>query len=263
MHTRYESQIMTKEDKIIYIEFAKFLQNCLLDLNYKIYLIGGSLINSIRDNGNLLSDDIDFALISDNQGEDDLYKLIKDINHILPSTTWYIKGSFLRIYLYGRDDFKIDIFLFIKKHLNYYMRDITWINERIQHFQTFKYQKVILENKEFHTMYRPDLFLTTVYGNWKVKNENYFNIKGGDTSHLRECDFYIDTNDYDKIDFKIQNLKLFFLTVHIKQDLSKTNHEKINIFHDNYSNILEKKSNIFYSDFKNFLLKNEISFDDF
>ena len=46
-------------------------------------------------------------------------------------------------------------------------------------------------------------------------------------------------------------------------DLLKINHEKINIFHDNYSSILEKKSNLFYSDFKNFSIKNEISFDNF
>ena len=47
-------------DKQIYIESAKFLQNILIENNINCYLVGGSLINSIRDGGILNTEDIDF-----------------------------------------------------------------------------------------------------------------------------------------------------------------------------------------------------------
>lgn len=248
-------------DKKILIESAKFIQNLLLENNINCYLIGGALINSIRDNGDLKTDDIDFAIINEDLNNfDDLISLLEKYYLYF---SWNKTPNFLSINIETNKDLKIDFFKFKRKNLNYYMNDITWIHERICHFQTFRTTEVSLENKSFLTMYRPDLFLKTVYGDYSVANEKYYNYKGGDTSHLQECYFYIDFNDFDKVDFKIETLKLFFPKVYVRNNLLNINDEKINIFHDNYSNILEKKSNIFYSDFKNFLLKNEISFDDF
>ena len=248
-------------DKQIFIESVKFIQNLLFENNINCYLIGGALINSIRDGGDLKTDDIDFAII--NEDLNDLSDLIPLLEKHYSYFSWNRMTNFLSINLEANKDFKIDFFKFKKINLNYYMNDKTWIHERISHFQTFKTTEVILENKSFLTMYRPDLFLKTVYGDYLVPNEKYFNYKGGDTSHLQECYFYIDFNDFDKVDFKIETLKLFFPKVYVRNNLSNINYQKINIFHDNYSNILEKKSNIFYSDFKNFLIKNKISFDDF
>ena len=51
-----------KTNNELYVESAKFVQNILLENNIKCFLIGGSLINSIRDNGVLNTDDIDFAI---------------------------------------------------------------------------------------------------------------------------------------------------------------------------------------------------------
>ena len=47
-----------------YINYAKFLQNLFWENNIECYLIGGSLINAVRDNGVFKSDDIDFAIIA-------------------------------------------------------------------------------------------------------------------------------------------------------------------------------------------------------
>jgi phosphorylcholine metabolism protein LicD len=46
-----------------YVECAKFIQNTILEQSIPCYLIGGALINSLRDGGKLLTDDIDFAVI--------------------------------------------------------------------------------------------------------------------------------------------------------------------------------------------------------
>jgi hypothetical protein len=76
-----------------------------------------------------------------------------------------------------------------------------WLHERICGFQTFKQEKVILESKEFLTMFRPDLFLTTVYGDWSKPSDEYFSKQAGNTIHTKECIFYVSENNYDKIDF--------------------------------------------------------------
>ena len=52
-----------KTDLELHVEYAKFIQNIILEQNIPCYLIGGALINSLRDNGKLLTDDIDFAII--------------------------------------------------------------------------------------------------------------------------------------------------------------------------------------------------------
>lgn len=249
------------DQKRMYVEAAKFIQNILLENNIKCYLIGGALINAIRDDGILKTDDIDFAII--NEDLDDLRNLIALIEKHYSYFTWDTVPNYLSINLEADKNLRIDFFKFKRKNLNFYMNDKRWIHERISHFQTFKNKEVILENKSFLTMFRPDLFLKTVYGDYMVPSEKYYNCKGGDTSHLQECCFYIDNNDFDKIDFKIENLKLFFPKVYIQRDLSKINDQKINIFHDNFSNTLEKQSNLFYSDFENFLIKNAIDFDNF
>ncbi len=51
----------------IHIESAKFLQNLLIQNNIKCYLIGGALINAVRDNGEFKSNDIDFAVLCDEE----------------------------------------------------------------------------------------------------------------------------------------------------------------------------------------------------
>jgi hypothetical protein len=254
---------MTDIDKIKYIEFAKFLQTTILEKNIPCYLIGGSLINSIRDNGVLLTDDIDFAITSEQKDNSLLHFLIDSVVDILPFCTWNVQESMIRFKLYGRDDMKIDIFLFIKKHINYYMYDIAWINERIQNFQTFKEQKVILENKEFYTLYRPDLFLNTVYGDWLSPKKDYYNIKGGDTNHLRECVFYTNDESFNKIDFQVENLKIFFQSVVVKRSINNIDNKLINVFDACYSKQIDKKTNLFYEDFIYFLIKNKINFDNF
>ncbi len=253
---------MTNIDRIKYIEFAKFLQTIILEKNIPCYLIGGSLINSIRDNGVLLTDDIDFAITNEQKDNNILYFLMDGITNILPFCTWNIQESMIRFKLYGRDDMKIDVFLFIKKNINYYMYDIAWINERIQNFQTFKEQKVILENKEFYTLYRPDLFLTSVYGDWSSPKKDYYNIKGGDTKHLRECIFYTNNESFDKIDFQVENLKIFFQSVVVKKCINNIDNKLINVFDTCYSKQIDKKTNLFYEDFIYFLIKNKISFDN-
>ena len=104
---------MTDIDKIKYIEFAKFLQTIILEKNIPCYLIGGSLINSIRDNGVLLTDDIDFAITSEQKDNHILHFLMDSLMNILPFCTWNIQESMIRFKLYGRDDMKIDVFLFL------------------------------------------------------------------------------------------------------------------------------------------------------
>jgi len=249
-------------DKIKYIEFAKFIQTAISEKNIPCYLIGGALINCIRDNGVLLTDDIDFAILNEKKDNLLLFSLLNDIKDVLPFCSWNIQESMIRFKLYDREDMKIDVFLFVKKNINYYMYDIAWLNERIQCFQTFKEQKVILGHKEFNTLYRPDLFLTTVYGDWLTPTKDYYNTKGGNTKHLRECIFYCNENDFDKIDLKIENLKNFFQTVVLKRDISNIDLKLINIFDDCYASLLDDKTNLFYKDFRNSLIKNNIKFDD-
>ena len=55
----------TVSNKILHVEFAKFVQNNLLENNIDCFLVGGSLINAVRDKGNLISDDIDFAIVNE------------------------------------------------------------------------------------------------------------------------------------------------------------------------------------------------------
>lgn len=245
----------------IYIETAKFLQNILLENNIKCFLIGGALINSVRDNGVLNTEDIDFAILNDEV--DNMDNLIDLFERYLPYYTWNRCPNFLSINIYADQDKKIDFFKFSKKHMNYYMYDMNWIHERINHFQTFKTHNVILENKSFRTMYRPDLFLKTVYGDYSIRKNEYKNLHGGDTSHLHECIFYINSNNFSTIDFKIENLKLFFKTVHVKNDISAMNHSLINVLDDSYINLFSEKTNLFYKDFRNHLITNKIMFDDF
>jgi len=248
-------------NKQLFIESAKFIQNLLFDKNINCYLIGGALINALRDGGILKTDDLDFAIISDELN--DLSSLIPILEKHFPYFCWSRMVNFLSINLNGQKDQKIDFFKFKKKHLNFYLNDETWIHERICHFQTFKTDTVVLENKKFLTMHRPDLFLKTVYGNYNIQSQEYYNEQGGDTSHLRECNFYIDKNNFNTIDFKIENLKIFFLRVNVCRDFSKIDYSKINIFDEVFAKQINKNNNLFYSDFKNFLINNKITFDDF
>ena len=143
-----------------HVECAKFIQNSILEQNIPCYLIGGALINSLRDDGKLLTEDIDFAVIV--EGDIDIILKILEKSGLLFS--WERFNSVLRIFPLFRKELQIELFLFIKRYVNYYMYDMQWLHERICSFQTFKQEKVILESKEFLTMFRPDLFLTTVYG---------------------------------------------------------------------------------------------------
>lgn len=250
------------DSKQAYVETAKFIQNILLENNIKCYLIGGALINAVRDEGVLKTDDIDFAIIN-NEDESQMDKIVPLIEKYLLYFTWSRNHNFLSIYLYGDKNKKIDFFKFYKKYLNYYMYDLTWIHERISHFQTFKKQEVILENKNFLTMHRPDLFLKTVYGDYLTPTKEYNNLNGGNTEHLQECDFYINTQDFNVIDFRINNLKLFFNKINVKTNLENIDKNKINIFDDSYYNSFDDKKYLFYNDFKQFLIKENINFDNF
>jgi phosphorylcholine metabolism protein LicD len=252
-----------KTNNELYVESAKFVQNILLENNIKCFLIGGSLINSIRDNGVLNTDDIDFAILNDNDDVDNMDKLNPIFEKYLGYYVWEKHHNLFSIYIYGDCKKKIDFFKFSKKHLNYYMYDMTWIHERINHFQTFKSEEVILENKSFLTMYRPDLFLKTVYGDYSKPTNEYKNIHGGNTQHLQECVYYIDPNNFETIDFKIENLKFFFKTVLIKKNISDIDKNKINIFDDIYVDKFDTNKNLFYKDFTKFLIKNKIEFSDF
>lgn len=245
-------------DIILYIEYAKFIQNAILEEDIPCYLIGGALINCLRDNGKFLTDDIDFAIIFDGNFNDILEILQK--SGLLFS--WECFNSVLRIFPACKKESKIELFLFVKRHVNYYMYEVEWMHERISSFQTFKQQKVFLENKELITFFRPDLFLTTTYGNWQVPNKSYFSNKSGNTGHLKTCVFYTNEENYDKIDFQVENLKIIFKNVIVKRNLKNIDEEKINIFDDFYSIGISKDNNLFYSDFIKFFIKEKIKYFD-
>jgi len=241
-----------------HVEYAKFIQNIILEDNIKCYLIGGSLINTIRDNGKFLSSDIDFAIIGDGN-LDKIFKLIEKSGILF---YWESENDILSIYPGLDKKYKIDLFLFVKRHVNYYMYQVVWLHEKICSFQTFKEQTVLLENKEFITMFRPDLFLTTVYGDWSKHSDEYSSKQAGNTIHTKECIFYVGENDYDKIDFQIENLKIIFKNVTVKTSLNNIDEKKINIFDDTYLSSLPKEKTLFYNDFIKFFIKEEIKYFD-
>lgn len=241
-----------------YVECAKFIQNTILEQNIPCYLIGGALINSLRDDGKLLTDDIDFAVIV--EGDIDIVLKILEKSGFIFS--WERFDSVLRIFPLLKKELKIELFLFVKRHVNYYMHDIQWLHERICGFQTFKQEKVVLENKELITFFRPDLFLTTVYGDWHNRKDGYFHTKSGNTDHLKECVFYTNEDNYDKIDFQIENLKIIFRNIVVKRNLKEMNYQKINIFDDFYLTLLPRESNLLYSDFIKFFIKEDIKYFD-
>ena len=247
-------------DKQLFVEWAKFIQNLLLEKNIKCYLIGGALINAVRDDGVLKTDDIDFAILED---ENLNFSSIKDLISDYFLIRWWASGSSLSIVVNNEDNKRIDFLKFNKKYLNYYIDNPSWIHEKICHFQTFKEEPVVLEGKTFLTMHRPDLFLKTVYGDYSVTKEEYVNLNGGDTGHLQECFFYANHDDYSKIDFKVENLKLFFKSVVVKRNAYNIQIDKINIFDSSYNNLFDNKKFLFYKDFTNFLVKNNVNFDDF
>lgn len=239
------------------IEYAKFIQNELWNNNYKTYLIGGSLINAVRDQGKFLSEDLDFAIIVDSFDDTTMNKILQVLSLNVPEFTFTSFQGLLSIYpLYAKKT-KIDFFLFLRKHLNYYMLDFNWMHEKIYSFQTFKNQKVVLEDTEFITIYRPDLFLKTIYGNFLEKSDAYQCPQRGDTSHMRECIFYTSEENYDLIDLQYDILKKFFARVVVKRNLDDIDHNKINIY-DNCFEHLDINKNLFYSDFTNFLIQKNI-----
>jgi len=250
--------INTQSDINLYIEYSKFIQNAILEQNIPCYLIGGALINCLRDNGKLLTDDIDFAIIFDGNFSD-ILKILEKSGLLF---SWECFNSILRIFPLCRKELKIELFLFVKRHVNYYMYEAHWPHERISSFQTFKEQKVVLENKEFVTFFKPELFLTTVYGDWRQAQNAYFCRKGGDTTHLKDCIFYTNEDNYDKIDFQVENLKIIFKTVSVKRNLEKIDDSKINIFDNFYSEQVSKETNLFYSDFVKFFIKEKIKYFD-
>ena len=142
------------------------------------------------------------------------------------------------------------------------MYDMQWLHERICSFQTFKEEKVILENKELITMFRPDLFLTTVYGDWSKPSDEYISKQAGNTDHLKECVFYIDENNYNKIDFQLENLKIIFKSVIVRRNIINIDAKKINIFDDIYLNFFPKEKTLFYDDFIKFFIKEDIKYFD-
>lgn len=240
-----------------YINYAKFIQNLLIENNIKCYLIGGSLINAIRDDGKLKSNDIDFTFTPDNK-----FKTLEDVLGLIsnnsPIFSWHINKAVLSIFFNLDKTKKIDINLFVKRHLNYYLADLNFIHEKICHFQTFRTLDVKLENKNFTTMYRPDLFLKTVYGDYSVEKSEYGSQESGNTLHLQECIFYTDTRNYTHIDAQVENMKNFFPIVKVKRDITNINNQNINIFDDCFSHIIDKTSNIFYDDFLKFMVQNNI-----
>jgi hypothetical protein len=175
---------------------------------------------------------------------------------------WERFHSVLQIFPLYKRELKIELFLFIKRHVNYYMYDAQWIHERICSFQTFKQEKVILESKEFLTMFRPDLFLTTVYGDWSKYSDVYCSKQAGNTIHTKEIIFYVGENNYDKIDFQIENLKIIFKNVTVKTSLNNIDEKKINVFDDTYLNSLPKEKTLFYNDFIKFFIKEDIKYFD-
>ena len=243
-----------------HVEYAKFIQNLLLENNIKCYLIGGSLINALRDNGKLISNDIDFAII--NYDNDIIYDILKLLEKSGLFFSWETGVGMLCVYLEHNKKYKIDLFLFVKRHVNFYMPKMVWLHERVSSFQTFKEEKVILENKELITMFRPDLFLTTVYGDWSKPSDEYISKQGGNTDHLKECVFYIDENNYNKIDFQLENLKIIFKRVIVRRNIINIDAKKINIFDDIYLNFFPKEKTLFYNDFIKFFIKEYITYFD-
>ena len=241
-----------------HVECAKFIQNAILEQNIPCYLIGGALINSLRDDGKLLTEDIDFAVIVEG-GIDIILKILEKSGLLF---SWERFNSVLRIFPLFRKELQIELFLFIKRYVNYYMYDMQWLHERICSFQTFKQEKVILESKEFLTMFRPDLFLTTVYGDWSKRSDEYSSKQAGNTIHTKECIFYVGENNYDKIDFQIENLKIIFKNVTVKTSLNDIDEKKINVFDDTYLSSLPKEKTLFYNDFIKFFIKEDIKHFD-
>jgi len=244
------------------IEFAKFIQNELWNNGYKNYLIGGSLINAIRDKGVFTSDDVDFAVILDEYDEIVLNKILNILSKTVPEFSFVTYQGLITINPNHEKANKIDFFIFLRKYLNYYLNNLSWMHEKISSFQTFKIERVILENTEFITMHRPDLFLKTVYGDYQIKSDFYKCSKQGDTSHMRECMFYVSENNYDFVDLQYEILKTFFQVVNVKRNLNQINKNDINIFDDNIKTI-DKEKNLFYSDFRNFLIQKNIKLINF
>lgn len=241
-----------------HIEYAKFIQNVILEDNIKCYLIGGSLINALRDDGKFLSNDIDFAIVG-SSNLNNILDLLKKSGLLL---YWETGEGLLSIYPQMNKKYKIDLFLFVKRYVNYYMYQVAWLHEKICSFQTFKEEKIVLENKEFITMFRPDLFLTTVYGDWSKPSDEYGSKQAGNTIHTRECIFYVGENNYNKIDFQIENLKLIFKDIIIRRNIVNIDEKKINIFDDTYSNFFLKEKTLFYNDFIKFFIKEDVKYLD-
>ena len=248
--------------KKMYIDYAKFLQNILLENNIRCYLIGGSLINAVRDNGEFKSEDIDFAVLSDEKF-DFLEDVLQIFKRFSPLFSYHINIGVLSIFLNTDKTQKIDFFLFRKRYINYYLADLQYIHEKIFHFQTFKISTVTLENINFITVYRPDLFLKTVYGNYLIPKSEYSVPESGSTLHMKECSFYTDCENYDKIDFQVENLKLFFSKVNVKRDIVNLNSQNINVFDDIYKGKIIKSENLFYVDFIEYMIKNNIDYSNF
>jgi phosphorylcholine metabolism protein LicD len=245
----------------IHIESAKFLQNLLIQNNIKCYLIGGALINAVRDNGEFKSNDIDFAVLCDD--ENTMEKIRRLMEQDFGKFYWEQSEGSLSIYIGSNFEKQIDFFKYAKRRLNYYMYDMNWIHEKICHFQTYKIHNVILENKNFLTMHRPDLFLKTIYDDYEIPRKDYKNLNGGNTDHLKECFYYVKDLSASEVDFKAENLKNFFNKVTVKNDISCIDKNEINIFDDYFFNVFEENKTLFYKDFRNDLIRNNIKFDDF
>lgn len=239
-----------------HINSAKFLQNLLLEEGYTCYLIGGSLISALRDSGiKKENDDIDFAVLSN---ENCLSKILDIFSQKFFNFSWNLHSEVLSIKCIENPNLKIDFFLFERIHLNFYIKDVNWLHEKIYSFQTFKPDHVFLEGFEFETMYRPDLFLKTVYGDWHVPKDQY--IVNGDTSHMRTSIFYTTAENYDEIDRQIYFLNNFFRNVIVRRNFDKYNESEINILDDKISN-LQYKNFVKYSSFNDFLIKNSLKVD--
>jgi phosphorylcholine metabolism protein LicD len=245
----------------IHIESAKFLQNLLIQNNIKCYLIGGALINAVRDNGEFKSNDIDFAVLCDD--ENTMEKIRRLMEQDFGKFYWEQSEGSLSVYIGSNFEKQIDFFKYAKRRLNYYMYDMNWIHEKICHFQTYKIHNVILENKNFLTMHRPDLFLKTIYDDYEIPRKDYKNLNGGNTDHLKECFYYVKDLSASEVDFKAENLKNFFNKVTVKNDISCIDKNEINIFDDYFFNVFEENKTLFYKDFRNDLIRNNIKFDDF
>lgn len=250
---------MKSTNEVQYINYAKFLQNLLLEHNFTCYLVGGALINSIRDNGVFQSEDIDFAILHEGDSSV-LEKALQIFRTNSPTFNYYINFATLTIYPSFDETKKIDFFAFRLRNVNYYLTDTTYIHEKIFHFQTFRTSEVTLENKNFITMYKPDLFLKTVYGDYSVIKSGYGAPDSGNTSHMKECNFYVDLENYDKVDYQVENLKTFFQKINVKRGIENIEIGKINIFDDIYINAVSKNDNLFYDDFIKFMFKNKIDY---